>query len=80
VWDRTELPPPAIPANAVGADSQAPTVLKTTGAKWAQYCTFHGASDLDDINRWLKAQGQQGWELVSVGGNAGTVYCFKARL
>jgi hypothetical protein len=65
MYARTKVPPPAITA----AD----------GAKWAQYCTFNGATDLGEINRFLEDQGQRGWELVSVAGQTATIYCFKTR-
>ncbi len=66
MFARTKVPPPAVSAMA--------------GAKWAQYCTFNGATDLDEINRFLKDQGEQGWELASVAGQTATIYCFKTRL
>jgi hypothetical protein len=65
-WDRTEI--------------QAPNVPLAAGARWEQYCTFNGAHDLTEINQWLHDQGTRGWELVSVAGQRGTVYCFKARV
>jgi len=65
-WDRTEVaPPPAVMAD---------------GTRWEQYCTFNGANDLAAINAFLHEQGAHGWELVALGGQTGTVYCFKARV
>lgn len=66
IWDKTEVPPPLTAARG--------------GALWSQYCTYHGATDLTEINAWLQQLGQQGWQLVGVGGQTGTVYCFTARL
>jgi hypothetical protein len=65
-WDKTE----------VGA----PPVAMADGTRWEQYCTFNGATDLATINAFLHEQGERGWELVSVGGQTATVYCFKARV
>jgi hypothetical protein len=59
---------------------RAPSVAIADGARWEQYCTFNGANDLAEINQWLHEQGERGWELVSVAGHLGTVYCFKARV
>jgi hypothetical protein len=64
-WDKTAVAAPPAPM----AD----------GARWEQYCTYNGATDLGTINAFLHEQGAHGWELVSVGGQTGTVYCFKAR-
>jgi len=58
----------------------APRMAKPPGATWMQYCTFHGADDLGDINRFLQQQGEEGWELVTVAGSTGTIYCFKSLL
>jgi hypothetical protein len=63
-WDKTEVPPPASPLR--------------DGAEWTQYCTYHGATDLTEVNEWLRELGQQGWQLVGVGGQTATMYCFKA--
>jgi len=65
-WDKTELPPPSTPIR--------------DGELWSQYCTYHGATDLTETNAWLQQLGQQGWQLVGIGGQTATVYCFKARL
>jgi hypothetical protein len=65
-WDKTEVPPPSAPTR--------------DEALWSQYCTYHGATDLAEINAWLQELGQQGWQLVGIGGQTATVYCFKARL
>lgn len=65
-WARTEIRPPV--------------TTTTVGARWAQYCTFNGASNLDDINRFLKDQEQQGCELVRLAGRNATLHCFKLRL
>jgi hypothetical protein len=65
-WDHREVPAPQV----AGAD----------GTRWAQYCTFNGANDLAEINEWLRQLGEQGWELAAIGGNTGTVYCFKTRV
>jgi hypothetical protein len=62
-WDRTAVPPPM--------------VAQRVGGKVAQYCTFNGSSDLDTINEFLRRQGEEGWELVALGGQTGTVYCFR---
>jgi hypothetical protein len=64
-WDSTEIAPPSTPAH--------------DGAPWIQYCTYNGANDLTEINAWLGRLGSQGWELVGIGGNTATMYCFKAR-
>jgi hypothetical protein len=65
-WDKTEVPPPATPTPG--------------GALWSQYCTYHGATDLTETNAWLQQLGHQGWELVGIGGQTASVYCFKARV
>jgi hypothetical protein len=65
-WDKTAVPAPATAAR--------------DGTPWSQYCTYHGASDLTEINAWLQWLGQQGWELAGIGGNTATVYCFKSRV
>ena len=57
----------------------APSLAATDGARWEQYCTYDGANDLAKVNAFLHEQGARGWELVSVGGQTATVYCFKAR-
>jgi hypothetical protein len=64
-FDTSEIAPPTVP----GRD----------GTRWTQYCTYHGATDLTEINAWIQQLGRQGWELVGVGGNTATMYCFKAR-
>jgi len=61
-WDHTEVPPPPPPA---------------PGAV-AQYCTYNGANDLGEVNAFLAAQARSGWELVSVGGQVASVYCFRS--
>jgi hypothetical protein len=65
-WDKTEVAPPP--------------VAMADGTRWEQYCTFNGATDLAAINAFLHEQGARGWELVSVGGQTATVYCFRARV
>jgi peroxiredoxin family protein len=54
------------------------SVALATGVNFEQYCTFNGANDLAKVNRFLRYQAQNGWELVAVGGRNATVYCFKA--
>ena len=66
VWDKTEVPPPR--------------VAQAEAARWEQFCTFNGANDLAEINRYLHDMGTAGWELVSIGGQQATVYCFKTRV
>jgi len=61
-WDHTEVPPPPPPP---------PGAL-------AQYCTYNGANDLGEVNAFLAAQARSGWELVSVGGQQASVYCFRS--
>jgi hypothetical protein len=63
-WDTREVPPPSTAAR--------------DGATLTQYCTYHGATDLREINEWLESQARQGWQLVGVGGQTATMYCFKA--
>lgn len=58
-------PPPATPAD---------------GARWAQYCTFLGARDLAEVNRFLANQGANGWELVRAGSHPAATYCFRMRV
>ena len=65
-WDKTEVPPPP--------------VAIADGTRWAQYCTYNGAKDLAEVNEFLGRQGERGWQLVALGGQTGTVYCFKAPL
>jgi hypothetical protein len=65
-WDKREVLPPSTPTHE--------------GALWSQYCTYHGATDLTEVNAWLQQLGQEGWQLVGIGGQTATVYCFKARL
>ncbi|HEY6461261.1 MAG TPA: hypothetical protein VIY73_13945, partial [Polyangiaceae bacterium] len=65
-WDKTEVPPPSMPS--------------PDGATWTQYCTYHGATDLSEVNAWLEQLGRQGWRLAGVGGQTATMYCFEARL
>jgi hypothetical protein len=65
-WDKTEV--------------AAPPVAMADGARWEQYCTFNGATDLAGVNAFLHEQAARGWELVGVGGQTATVYCFKARV
>jgi hypothetical protein len=43
----------------------------------AQYCTFNGTTDLDEVNAFLARQAQMGWLLTAVGGQTATVYCFR---
>jgi hypothetical protein len=62
-WDHTEVPPPVLPQRG--------------GGKVAQYCTYDGSTDLGTINEFLRRQGEAGWELVALGGQTGTVYCFR---
>jgi hypothetical protein len=61
-WDHTEVPPPPPPPPG----------------EVAQYCTYNGANDLDVVNAFLAAQARAGWELVSLGGQQGSVYCFRS--
>jgi hypothetical protein len=44
--------------------------------RWAQYCTYNGSKHLALVNDFLRAQGEQGWQLVSVTGRNTTIYCF----
>jgi hypothetical protein len=60
-YDHREVPPPPSPA---------PGAL-------AQYCTFNGTTDLDEVNAFLAQQAQRGWVLTTLGGQTGTVYCFR---
>ncbi len=61
-WDHTEVPPPPPPPPG----------------EVAQYCTYNGANDLAEVNAFLAAQAHDGWELVSLGGQQGSVYCFRS--
>jgi hypothetical protein len=63
MWDATVIPPPVTPAREA--------------TRWTQFCTYNGANDLTEINAWLQALGNQGWQLVAVGGRNATMYCFK---
>jgi hypothetical protein len=65
-WNHAEVPPPATPTHE--------------GARWSQYCTYHGATDLAETNAWLQHLGEQGWELAGVGGQFASVYCFRSRV
>jgi hypothetical protein len=62
-WDHTEMPPPPPPP---------------PGGAVAQYCTYNGANDLEEVNAFLAAQARSGWELVALGGQTATVYCFRS--
>jgi len=66
IWDTTAVPPPSVP--------QGPAT------KVAQYCTFYGSADLGEINEFLRRQGEAGWQLVALGGQRATVYCFRRPL
>ena len=43
----------------------------------AQYCTFNGTTDLDEVNAFLAWQARRGWVLTALGGQTATVYCFR---
>jgi len=58
----------------------APAPIASDGTRWQQYCTYNGTSDLDELNAWLRGQGEQGWELATMGARNVTMYCFKRRI
>jgi hypothetical protein len=60
-FDHREVSPP--PAPAQGAP--------------AQFCTYNGATDLDEVNAFLAQQAQRGWVLTALGGSTATIYCFR---
>jgi hypothetical protein len=61
--------------------SPPPDVTSADGARWAQYCTYFGALDDVEMNRFLAMQGTRGWELTWRGSDApATNYCFKMRV
>jgi hypothetical protein len=62
-WDKTPVAPP-------------PTGGQT-GAQVSQYCTYNGTSDLESLNAFLSRMGASGWQLVGVGGQTATLYCFR---
>jgi hypothetical protein len=43
----------------------------------AQYCTYNGANDLDDVNAFLAQQAERGWVLTALGASTASVYCFR---
>jgi len=61
-FDHTSVPAPSIEAR---------------GAKVSQYCTFNGTTDVVALNAFLREQGERGWQLVGVGGQTATLYCFR---
>jgi hypothetical protein len=61
-FDHTSVPAPPIEAQ---------------GGKVSQYCTFNGTTDVLALNAFLREQGERGWQLVGVGGQTATLYCFR---
>jgi hypothetical protein len=55
----------------------APPPVEAQGAKVSQYCTFNGTTDVGALNAFLREQGERGWQLVGVGGQTATMYCFR---
>jgi len=53
-----------------------PAMATPPRVRWAQYCTYNGSKHLALVNDFLRAQGEQGWQLVSVTGRNTTIYCF----
>lgn len=55
----------------------APPPVGAEGARVSQYCTFNGTTDVTTLNAFLREQGDRGWQLVGVGGQTATIYCFR---
>jgi len=60
-YDHRELPTPPPPAPGASA----------------QYCTFNGTTDLDEVNAFLAWHAQRGWVLTALGGQTASIYCFR---